>query len=159
MTRPATRLVGSIQQTGLDLSREDPKWSSQQGDCGRLKSRDGEQPKLVRGWSHLRNRDAGLIIFDEEAAQYYEEVFLHDWQFMAQAGPLDASIDSRAALAATARPAVSALNMMTAAAAPRRRRADSGPAKRPWKRPYSTRVPGGLAQTWTRQRRALPVGR
>jgi phosphatidylserine/phosphatidylglycerophosphate/cardiolipin synthase-like enzyme len=46
----------------------------------------------------LRNRDAGLIIYDEEVAQYYEQVFLHDWQYMAQAGPLDVSIDSRAAL-------------------------------------------------------------
>jgi hypothetical protein len=27
----------------------------------------------------LRNRDAGLIIHDKEIAQYYQDVFLHDW--------------------------------------------------------------------------------
>ena len=32
----------------------------------------------------LRNRDAGLIIYDSpEAAQYYEEIFLHDWAHLA----------------------------------------------------------------------------
>jgi hypothetical protein len=31
------------------------------------------------------NRDAGLIIYDEEAAQYLEEIFLHDWINMAAA--------------------------------------------------------------------------
>jgi PLD-like domain len=32
----------------------------------------------------LRNRDAGLIIYDnEEAAQYFEQIFLHDWAHLA----------------------------------------------------------------------------
>jgi phosphatidylserine/phosphatidylglycerophosphate/cardiolipin synthase-like enzyme len=30
-----------------------------------------------------RNRDAGLIIYNEEAAQYWEKVFLHDWTNLA----------------------------------------------------------------------------
>lgn len=36
----------------------------------------------------LRNRDASLIVFDEEAAQYYETIFLHDWVHMADQGAL-----------------------------------------------------------------------
>ena len=32
----------------------------------------------------LRNRDAGLIIHDETAAGYFEKVFLHDWEFLAE---------------------------------------------------------------------------
>ena len=31
----------------------------------------------------LRNRDAGLIIFNPEAAAYFEEIFLHDWDNLA----------------------------------------------------------------------------
>jgi phosphatidylserine/phosphatidylglycerophosphate/cardiolipin synthase-like enzyme len=31
------------------------------------------------------NRDAGLIIYNEEAAQYFESIFLHDWVNMAAA--------------------------------------------------------------------------
>lgn len=34
----------------------------------------------------LRNRDATLIIYDEEAAQYYESIFLYDWDNLAR-GP------------------------------------------------------------------------
>jgi hypothetical protein len=30
------------------------------------------------------NRDAGLIIYNEEAARYWEEIFMHDWTNMAQ---------------------------------------------------------------------------
>jgi hypothetical protein len=33
----------------------------------------------------LRNRDAGLIIWDERAAQYFESIFLHDWNHLAAA--------------------------------------------------------------------------
>lgn len=32
----------------------------------------------------IRNRDASLIIFNADAAQYYEQIFLHDWTNMAQ---------------------------------------------------------------------------
>lgn len=32
----------------------------------------------------IRNRDASLIIYNAEAAQYYEQIFLHDWANMAQ---------------------------------------------------------------------------
>jgi phosphatidylserine/phosphatidylglycerophosphate/cardiolipin synthase-like enzyme len=31
----------------------------------------------------LRNRDAGMIIYNEEAAQYFEQIFLHDWAHLA----------------------------------------------------------------------------
>ena len=34
------------------------------------------------------NRDAGLIIYDSEAAQYFEGIFLHDWVNMAAAKAL-----------------------------------------------------------------------
>ena len=32
----------------------------------------------------IRNRDASLIIYNADAAKYYEEIFLHDWANMAQ---------------------------------------------------------------------------
>lgn len=32
----------------------------------------------------LRNRDASLIIYDEEVAQYYQNIFDNDWQFLAR---------------------------------------------------------------------------
>jgi phosphatidylserine/phosphatidylglycerophosphate/cardiolipin synthase-like enzyme len=32
----------------------------------------------------LRNRDAGLILHDVEAAAYFEEIFLHDWDNLAR---------------------------------------------------------------------------
>ncbi|MNT54307.1 hypothetical protein D3C72_1914600 [compost metagenome] len=32
----------------------------------------------------LRNRDAGLIIHNEEVAQYYQQVFLDDWDSRAK---------------------------------------------------------------------------
>jgi len=42
-----------------------------------------------QNWSSagtLRNRDAGIILFDNvEAAKYFEEIFLHDWAHMASA--------------------------------------------------------------------------
>ena len=31
----------------------------------------------------LRNRDATLIIYNEDAAKYWEEIFIHDWTKMA----------------------------------------------------------------------------
>lgn len=33
----------------------------------------------------LRNRDAGLIIWSQEAASYLEEIFLHDWTYLSTA--------------------------------------------------------------------------
>ena len=38
-----------------------------------------------QNWSGpgARNRDATLIIYNEEAAQYWQEIFLHDWTKMA----------------------------------------------------------------------------
>jgi phosphatidylserine/phosphatidylglycerophosphate/cardiolipin synthase-like enzyme len=33
----------------------------------------------------LRNRDAGLIIFDADVAAYFEAIFDHDWQHLAHA--------------------------------------------------------------------------
>jgi len=37
----------------------------------------------------LRNRDATLIIYNEEAAQYWEQIFKHDWTQMASQHALD----------------------------------------------------------------------
>jgi hypothetical protein len=31
----------------------------------------------------LRNRDSSVIILNERAAKYYEQIFLHDWQNVA----------------------------------------------------------------------------
>jgi phosphatidylserine/phosphatidylglycerophosphate/cardiolipin synthase-like enzyme len=33
----------------------------------------------------LRNRDAGVIIYHQDAAQYFQQVFLHDWENLAAA--------------------------------------------------------------------------
>jgi len=30
-----------------------------------------------------RNRDAGLLVYDEDVAQYYERIFIHDWTNLA----------------------------------------------------------------------------
>jgi hypothetical protein len=35
------------------------------------------------------NRDAGLILYNQEAAQYWEEIFIHDWTNMAQQQAVD----------------------------------------------------------------------
>jgi hypothetical protein len=37
----------------------------------------------------LRNRDATVIIYNEEAAQYWEQIFIHDWTRMASQHSLD----------------------------------------------------------------------
>ena len=31
----------------------------------------------------LYNRDAGVIIYNETAAQYFQQIFLHDWNYLA----------------------------------------------------------------------------
>ena len=33
----------------------------------------------------LRNRDAGVIIYHQDAAQYFQQLFLHDWEHLATA--------------------------------------------------------------------------
>ncbi len=40
----------------------------------------------------LRNRDATLIIKHPEIAQYYEQIFIHDWTTMAQQHVVDVSV-------------------------------------------------------------------
>jgi hypothetical protein len=45
-----------------------------------------------QNWSPMgtgENRDAGLIIYNAEAAQYFEQIFLHDWINMAAAKALN----------------------------------------------------------------------
>jgi phosphatidylserine/phosphatidylglycerophosphate/cardiolipin synthase-like enzyme len=38
----------------------------------------------------LYNRDAGVIIHSDVAAQYFQQIFLHDWQHLAkQKAPAD----------------------------------------------------------------------
>jgi phosphatidylserine/phosphatidylglycerophosphate/cardiolipin synthase-like enzyme len=32
----------------------------------------------------LYNRDAGVIIYDASAAQYFQQIFLHDWEHLAR---------------------------------------------------------------------------
>jgi phosphatidylserine/phosphatidylglycerophosphate/cardiolipin synthase-like enzyme len=44
-----------------------------------------------QNWSPMgtgENRDAGLIIYNAEAARYFEQIFLHDWVNMAAAKAL-----------------------------------------------------------------------
>ena len=36
----------------------------------------------------LYNRDAGVILRNAQAAQYYQQIFLHDWQHLATAKAL-----------------------------------------------------------------------
>ena len=39
-----------------------------------------------QNWSSdgtLYNRDAGVIIYNETAAQYFQQIFLHDWNHLA----------------------------------------------------------------------------
>lgn len=113
-----------LQQTGLDLSAV----KLQSGVHNKGIVVDSKTVMISsQNWSGdgvLRNRDAGLIIFDEEVAKYYEKVFLHDWQFMAQAGPTDASIDNRAALAAAVvQPVLMMMSSLAGSTTKRRRRA------------------------------------
>ena len=45
----------------------------------------------VDNWSAdgtLWNRDAGVIIYHQDAAQYFQQVFLHDWENLAAAKAL-----------------------------------------------------------------------
>ena len=45
-----------------------------------------------QNWSPMgtgENRDAGLIIYNAEAARYFEQIFLHDWVNMAEAKALN----------------------------------------------------------------------
>lgn len=54
------------------------------------------------GQGVLQNRDASVIIYNEQAAQYYENVFLQDWENLAQ----PSSVISRPQANVTATPAV-----------------------------------------------------
>lgn len=46
----------------------------------------------------LRNRDAGLIIWNQEAASYFEKIFLHDWTYLSTSNiPPARQASSRAA--------------------------------------------------------------
>jgi phosphatidylserine/phosphatidylglycerophosphate/cardiolipin synthase-like enzyme len=78
-----------LQQTGLDLRSV----RIQHGVHNKGIVVDSKTVMLgSQNWSAdgvLRNRDASLIIFDEEVAHYYEQIFLHDWKYMSVAGPLD----------------------------------------------------------------------
>jgi PLD-like domain len=113
-----------LQQTGLNLSSV----KVQAGVHNKGIVVDSKTVMISsQNWSGdgvLRNRDAGLIIFDEEVAQYYEQVFLHDWQYMAEAGPVAPSSPSDTGFLLAGAPSpVRGLSSMTASADRRRRRA------------------------------------
>jgi phosphatidylserine/phosphatidylglycerophosphate/cardiolipin synthase-like enzyme len=80
-----------LQQTGLALSDVRLRWAVHN------KGMIVDSKAVMLGsqnWSGdgvLRNRDASVIILGAEAASYYEKVFLHDWQYMSVAGPVDYS--------------------------------------------------------------------
>jgi hypothetical protein len=99
--------VIKLQRSKVDVRLILSQWQKQQGWLDRL-IQTGVDPASVRiqtgvhnkgivvdskvamvsseNWSGdgiLRNRDAGLIIHNEEAARYYEKIFLHDWENLA----------------------------------------------------------------------------
>jgi hypothetical protein len=47
------------------------------------KTQDASKLRTTSGDGTLRNRDAGLIIHHAEAAAYFEQIFLHDWRWLA----------------------------------------------------------------------------
>ena len=49
----------------------------------------------------LYNRDAGVIIDHQDAAQYFQQIFLHDWEHLAAAGGLGLRRRRLASAAAT----------------------------------------------------------
>ncbi|MBV9703671.1 MAG: hypothetical protein JO163_13160 [Methylobacteriaceae bacterium] len=99
--------VAKLVQAGLDVRLicsefETPDWVEKVADAGgiepsvlRIQPKVHNKGIIVDGavamissqnWSAdgtLRNRDAGLIIWDARAAAYFEEIFLHDWNFLA----------------------------------------------------------------------------
>jgi phosphatidylserine/phosphatidylglycerophosphate/cardiolipin synthase-like enzyme len=100
--------VGKLAGDGIDVRLicsefETPDWIEKLLDAGvdpavlRVQPRVHNKGILVDGevavvsshnWSAdgtLRNRDAGLIIWDARAAAYFEQIFLHDWEHLAKA--------------------------------------------------------------------------
>jgi len=76
--------LGLVQDAGIDLS------------CVRIQHAVHNKGIVVdskvvvvssQNWSAdgvARNRDAGLIIYNEEAAKYWQEIFIHDWTKLAR---------------------------------------------------------------------------
>ena len=60
---------------------------------GLVRGRDGEVVLISsQNWSAdgvLRNRDAGVIIEYGPIAQYFEQIFMHDWTNLARQKALD----------------------------------------------------------------------
>jgi hypothetical protein len=117
-----------LQQTGMDLTAV----KIQHGVHNKGIVVDSKTVMLgSQNWSGdgvLRNRDASVIVFDEEAAQYYEKIFLHDWEYMAQDGPLDYSSQPAAA---TARAPSFAMGTFAAAPALELKRTAERPGQTP----------------------------
>jgi hypothetical protein len=73
-----------LQEAGLDMS----KVRIQNGVHNKGFIADSKVVALgSQNWSGdgvLRNRDASLIIYHEGAAQYFEKIFIHDWEVLAR---------------------------------------------------------------------------
>ncbi|HEX3209410.1 MAG TPA: phospholipase D-like domain-containing protein [Geminicoccaceae bacterium] len=101
--------LGKLVRDGIDVRLicsefETPDWIEKLLDAGvdpavlRVQPRVHNKGIVVDGkgamvssqnWSAdgtLRNRDAGLVIWDARAAAYFEQIFLHDWEHLARAG-------------------------------------------------------------------------
>jgi PLD-like domain len=107
------------QRNGIDVKIILSQWQLQQGWLDRF-IQTGIDPNSIRiqhgvhnkgfvidsqivmlgsqNWSGqgvLQNRDASVIIYNQEAAQYYETVFQHDWENLAQPTSVISSTRSR----------------------------------------------------------------
>jgi PLD-like domain len=79
-----------LQALGFDLTQV----RIQQGVHNKGIVRDGSAVLISsENWSAdgvLRNRDAGVIVENPEIAQYFQQIFVHDWTHLAQQQALDA---------------------------------------------------------------------
>jgi phosphatidylserine/phosphatidylglycerophosphate/cardiolipin synthase-like enzyme len=84
-----TDYLDALQQAGFDLTQI----RIQQGVHNKGIVRDGTTVLVSsENWSAdgvLRNRDAGLIIHHQPIAQYFQQIFLHDWTNLAHQNALD----------------------------------------------------------------------
>ena len=82
-------LLEKLQALGFDLAQV----RIQQGVHNKGIVCDGSAVLISsQNWSAdgvLRNRDAGVIIEDPDIAQYFQQIFMHDWTHLAHQQALD----------------------------------------------------------------------
>ena len=86
----AIKYLEKLQAVGFDLNQV----RIQQGVHNKGIVRDGTAVLISsQNWSAdgvLRNRDAGVIIENADIAQYFQQIFMHDWTHLARQQALDA---------------------------------------------------------------------